>query len=86
MRAMGAWMRKKKKRETMTVTCKKWSQTGEKGIESWEVGLGVCVCAAVCCSTQQHRGGGAQLREAKKHIIYREIYKFKVHNHNKHAG
>ena len=43
MRAMGAWMRKKKKRETMTVTCKKWSQTGEKGIESWEVGLGVCV-------------------------------------------
>ena len=33
MRAMGAWMRKKKKRETMTVTCKKWSQTGEKGIE-----------------------------------------------------
>ena len=84
MRAMGAWMRKKKKRETMTVTCKKWSQTGEKGIESWEVGLGVCVCAAVCCSTQQHRGGG--LTEAKKHIIYREIYKFKVHNHNKHAG
>ena len=81
MRAMGAWMRKKKKRETMTVTCKKWSQTGEKGIESWEVGLGVCVCAAVCCSTE----GGAQ-REAKKHIIYREIYKFKVHNHNKHAG
>ena len=85
MRAMGAWMRKKKKRETMTVTCKKWSQTGEKGIESWEVGLGVCVCA--CCCVLQHteaqRGG---LREAKKYIIYREIYKFKVHNHNKHAG
>ena len=64
MRAMGAWMRKKKKRETMTVTCKKWSQTGEKGIESWEVGLGVCVC--VCCCVLQHtaaqRGG---LREAK---------------------
>ena len=55
MRAMGAWMRKKKKRETMTVTCKKWSQTGEKGIESWEVGLGVCVCAAVCCSTQRQK-------------------------------
>ena len=35
MRAMGAWMRKKKKRETMAVTCKKWSQTGEKGIDSW---------------------------------------------------
>ena len=42
------------------------------------------VCAAVCCSTQQHRGGGSERQ--KKHIIYREIYKFKVHNHNKHAG
>ena len=71
MRAMGAWMRKKKKRETMTVTCKKWSQTGEKGIESWEVGLGVCVCAAVCCSTQQHRGGGSQ---RQKSTLYIEKY------------
>ena len=62
MRAMGAWMRKKKKRETMTVTCKKWSQTGEKGIESWEVGLGVCVCCCVLQHTAAQRGG---LREAK---------------------
>ena len=46
MRAMGAWMREKKKRETVAVTCKKWGQTGEEGIESWEVGLGVCVCTA----------------------------------------
>ena len=88
MRAMGAWMRKKKKRETMTVTCKKWSQTGEKGIESWEVGLGVCVCAAVCCSTQQTAAqrGGSERRGAKLRTIYRETYKFKAHYHNKHAG
>ena len=68
MRAMGAWMRKKKKRETMTVTCKKWSQTGEKGIESWEVRLGVCVCAAVCCNTQQHRGGGSERQKSTLYI------------------
>ena len=34
MRAMGAWMRKKKKGKTMTVTRKKRSQTREKRIES----------------------------------------------------
>ena len=75
---MGAWMRKKKKRETMTVTCKKWSQTGEKGIESWEVGLGVrCVC--VCCCVLQHT-------TAKVCTIFREIFKLKAHKHNKHTG
>ena len=68
-------MRKKKKRETMTVTCKKWSQTGEKGIDSWEVGFGVCVCAAVCCSTQQHRGGGSERQKCnKKSTLYIEKY------------
>ena len=34
MRAMGAWMRKKKKGKTMAMTRKKRSQTREKRIES----------------------------------------------------
>ena len=68
MRAMGAWMRKKKKRETMTVTCKKWSQTGEKGIESWEVGLGACVCVLLCVAAHSSTEGGAQ-RGKKAHYI-----------------
>ena len=55
MRAMGAWMREKKKRETVAVTCKKWGQTGEEGIESWEVGLGVCVCVLLCVAMSQAR-------------------------------
>ena len=82
MRAMGAWMREKKKRGAVAVTCKKWGQTGEEGIESWEVGLGVCVCVLLCVaahSRQQHRGG-AQRGEGQncalcieKHINLRPI-------------
>ena len=69
MRAMGAWMREKKKRETVAVTCKKWGQTGEEGIESWEVGLGVCVRALlVCCAASGSTEGGPQ-RGKKAHYI-----------------
>ena len=65
-------MREKKKRETVAVTCKKWGQTGEEGIESWEVGLGVwvpvCVCVLLCVAAHSSTEGGAQ-RGKKAHYI-----------------
>ena len=52
-------------------------------VERWG---SVCVCVLCWCVVLPQAAQREGLREAKKHIIYREIYKFKVHNHNKHAG
>ena len=69
MRTTMTWMRKKKKRKTVTVAWKKRSQTREKRIERWGL-VCVCVlCCTLCCCLRQHRGRASERQKSTQYIV-----------------